>query len=122
MNSLGLKPVSGAIPCRTLSSFPAACQPINFLSFLRSLGHQRREDERADTITAGGGQVWDRGKGSSAKRGDQEGLCEKDGMRSMDLLVDHLPLFTPARATLGENAMPRTWCPPPPPPACHLHQ
>jgi hypothetical protein len=54
MNLSGLKPVSEAIPHQTLSSYPCDCQLIDFLSFLRSLGDRRREDERADAITTCG--------------------------------------------------------------------
>jgi hypothetical protein len=47
------------------------------------------------------------------KRGDQEGLHEKDGMRIMDLPTEHLRLFTPAHATLWKNAVHGVWCPHP---------
>jgi hypothetical protein len=49
-----IRPQAGerVIPCRTLSLYPPACQPINFLSFLMSSGDRRREDKRVDAIAA----------------------------------------------------------------------
>jgi hypothetical protein len=113
MNSLGLKPMSGAIPHRTLSSYPAACQPIYFLSFLRSSNDRRREDERVEAIAASGDWVQNKAKGSSAKRGDQV-LCEKGGMRSVGLPAQHLPPFTPTHATFRENVVRGARCLHPP--------
>jgi hypothetical protein len=116
MNSSGLKPVSEAIPHQTLSSYPCDCQLIDFLSFLRSLGDRRREDERADAITTCGSWRLEASKELERKEKRPRRFMQQrwnEESESIGRSPPPLPLFTSTCATHGENVVHIARCPHP---------
>jgi hypothetical protein len=55
-----------------------------------------------DAITGSEGWDWSRRKGLNWNEGNQEGLREEDGMRSVDLLTDTSPFLAPLLQRLGK--------------------